>query len=100
MHKWRSALVASALMVVALSLVTWLEPWFQSWAGSRTDSANLLSVALGDSRRLFAKHVYTKADAYFHSGYYPSIFDERPAETKLHMAANAGSGQEEHTDLD
>jgi tetratricopeptide (TPR) repeat protein len=99
MRKWRSALSAALLLAAALSLVTWLEPWFQSWAGSRTDSANLLSVALGDSRRLFAKHFYSKADAYFHSGYYPSIFDERPDETKLHMAANAGSGHEEHTDL-
>jgi tetratricopeptide (TPR) repeat protein len=99
MRKGRSALVASLLLAAALSLVTWLEPWFQSWAGSRTDSANLLSVALGDSRRLFAKHFYSKADAYFHSGYYPSIFDERPDETKLHIAANAGSGHEEHTDL-
>src|SRR5687767_5009157 len=99
MRKWRSALSAALLLAVALGLVTWLEPWFQSWAGSRTDSANLLSVALGDSRRLFAKHFYSKADAYFHSGYYPSIFDERPDETKLHIAANAGSGHDNHSDL-
>jgi tetratricopeptide (TPR) repeat protein len=98
MRKWRSALLTALLLAVALSLVTSLEPWFQSWAGSRTDSGNLLSVALGDSRRLFAKHVYSKADAYFHSGYYPSIFDERPEETKLHIAANAGSGHEEPAD--
>src|SRR5262245_6274816 len=80
------------LLVGAVSLSTWLEPRFQLWNGSRTKSSDLLSVALGDSRRLFAKHFYVKADAYFHSGYYPSIFDERPDEDKLHMAANAGSG--------
>jgi len=94
-----SVLFAFLLMTLALSLVTWLEPWFQSWAGSRTDSANLLSVALGDSRRLFAKHFYVKADAYFHSGYYPSIFDNRPDDDKLHIAASAGAGHEQHEDL-
>lgn len=87
------------LLASALCLVTWLEPWFQSWAGSRTDTANVLSVALGDSRRLFAKHFYVKADAYFHSGYYPSIFDNRPEDDKLHMAASAGSGHAAHEDL-
>lgn len=91
--------LALLLLAIALSLVTSLEPWFQSWAGSRTGSANLLSVALGDSRRLFAKHFYVKADAYFHSGYYPSIFDNRPTEDKLHMAASAGAGNAQHDDL-
>jgi tetratricopeptide (TPR) repeat protein len=99
MRRRRPALFAVLLVALALSLVTWLEPWFQSWVGSRTDSANLLSVALGDSRRLFAKHFYVKADAYFHSGYYPSIFDNRPDEDKLHMAASAGAGHEQHDDL-
>jgi len=36
--------------------------------------------------------------AYFHSGYYPSIFDQRPEDTKLHVAANAGAGHEQHDD--
>ncbi|MCI0748805.1 MAG: hypothetical protein L0Y58_25645 [Verrucomicrobia subdivision 3 bacterium] len=96
---WAHLLAFLFLLALALCLVTWLEPWFQAWAGSRTGSANMLSVALGDSRRLFAKHFYVKADAYFHSGYYPSIFDERPDEDKLHVAANAGAGHEEHQDL-
>src|SRR5678815_2193062 len=87
MPRARAPFFAGLLLAVGLGLVTWLEPWYQSWSGSRTGSANLLSVALGDSRRLFAKHFYAKADAYFHSGYYPSIFDQRPDEDKLHMAA-------------
>ena len=98
MPRGRAPFIGGLLLALGLGLVTWLEPWYQSWSGSRTDSANLLSVALGDSRRLFAKHFYVKADAYFHSGYYPSIFDQRPDEDKLHMAANAGSGNH-HEDL-
>jgi len=71
----RPWLILALLLTVAFGLSASIEPWFQSWAGSRTESANILDVALGDSRRLFARHVYTKADAYFHSGYYPSMFD-------------------------
>jgi len=78
--------------VTMFSLATWLEPWFQSWSGNRTRSANVLQVALGDSRRLFAKHFYVKADAYFHSGYYPTIYDARPAADQMHMASGTTAG--------
>jgi len=74
------------LLVSAFSLSAWLQPWFSNWAGNRSKSTDLLVVALGDSRRLFAKHFYVKADAYFHSGYYPTIFDNHPEEGPLHMA--------------
>ncbi len=67
----------SLLTLVAFSLSTTLEPWFQSWAGSRTQSDNVIQVALGDSRRMFARHFYAKADAYFHKGYYPSVYDSK-----------------------
>ena len=82
--------------VTIFSLATWLEPWFQSWSGSRTRSANVLQVALGDSRRLFAKHFYVKADAYFHSGYYPTIYDARPATDQMHMASGTTAGPASH----
>jgi hypothetical protein len=84
-------LVLAGLFSVTLSLATWLEPWFQSWEGSRARGGNLLAVALGDSRRLFANQVFLKADAYFHSGYYPSMFDARPAPGKGGLNA-AGDG--------
>ena len=65
----------SLLGVVAACLSTSLEAWFQNWQGNRTSSDNLLQVALGDSRKLFARHFFSKADAYLHKGYYPTIFD-------------------------
>jgi tetratricopeptide (TPR) repeat protein len=89
----QTMLLGLALCGVAVfSLATWLEPWFQSWSGNRTRSANVLQVALGDSRRLFAKHFYVKADAYFHSGYYPTIYDARPAAGQMHMASGTTAG--------
>ena len=91
-----SRLVIPFLFLLAFSLTTYLDPWYQSWTGNRTRSVNIMSVALGDSRRLFAKHFYVKADAYFHNGYYPSIYDQQPAPEQLHMATEAQGGKEEH----
>jgi len=53
---------------------------------------------LGDGRRLFADYFFEKADVYFHSGYYPSIFDrnQAPKDTR-HMTADEGSqAEKEH----
>lgn len=97
-----SGLSLGLLGVAVFSLATALEPWFQTWAGNRAQSADILGVALGDSRRLFAKHVYAKADAYFHGGYYPSIFDNRPSGDQVHVAAATTAGphaEVEHLDF-
>src|SRR5882672_4949875 len=89
-----SFLIFSLLGTISFSLTTYLERWFRDWSGNRADSANILTVALGDSRRLFAKHFYVKADAYFHSGYYPTIYDAHQTSGKLHIAGEQ-SGHEE-----
>jgi tetratricopeptide (TPR) repeat protein len=85
----------SLLAVMAFSLAATLEPWFQNWAGSRTQSDNLLQVALGDSRRLFARHFFTQADVYFHNGYYPSIYDSKEGFEKAHVAESSHQPGEE-----
>jgi tetratricopeptide (TPR) repeat protein len=91
----RLALLTCALLgTVCFGLSAWLEPWFQGWTGNRARSGNLLSTALGDSRRLFAKHFYVKADAYFHSGYYPTIYDNASDTGHTHMAAASGAAEE------
>lgn len=41
----------------------------------REESRSVLAILLGDGRRLFANHFVAKADAYFHNGRYPSIFE-------------------------
>src|SRR5213078_3158822 len=88
-----ATLAFPVLGLAAFTLATLLEPWFQGWAGNRAKSADALSIALGDSRRLFAKHFYVKADAYFHSGYYPTIYDTHPTSEHSHMASAAGAAQ-------
>jgi tetratricopeptide (TPR) repeat protein len=92
--------IVPLLFVAAFSLSAWLEPRFQAWSGSRTKSNDILSVALGDSRRLFAKQFYVKADAYFHRGYYPTIFDNAPRSEKLHIANTKTDHVEEASHLE
>src|SRR3989442_15975804 len=87
----RSWMLIPLLASTAFALSTWLQPWFQSWSGNRSKSTDILTVALGDSRRLFARHFYVKADAYFHSGYYPTIFDNQSEGGKLHIASSESS---------
>ena len=100
-----SLLLLGLLLTINVSLATRLEPWFQNWSGSRTKSGNLMSVALGDSRRLLAQHAFTKADVYLHSGFYPSIFDVRTQFDKEHApkedshAGHDDAEKEEHSFL-
>jgi hypothetical protein len=86
------------LATIAFSLAANLEPWFQSWKGSRTKSDNLLATMLGDGRKLFANHFYAKADAYFHNGYYPTVFDNNDGYSKAHIAEDMHNegGEDEH----
>lgn len=65
------------LLVGCFSLATHLVPRQQEWhgGGGAGEAEGLLSAVMGDSRRLVAGWIYTRADIYFHSGYYASVFD-------------------------
>lgn len=77
------------LLVGCFSLATWTGPRFQELS-SRRDQGFLAST-LGESRKLFANHFFTRSDVYFHSGYYPSIFDRADARKEDHLAQEAGT---------
>jgi tetratricopeptide (TPR) repeat protein len=87
----RLSLTVVTLLIISFCLATRLEPWFQAWPGNRIQSGNLLSIVFGDGRRIFANHFYVKADAYFHSGFYPTVFDNRQAFQTPHMAEDTGT---------
>ena len=88
------------------SLATWLVPRFDSLHARR--EGGLLAQTLGESRRLFANHFFTRSDVYFHSGYYPSIFDQAAMKKENHLAERAGGhgtknpahGEEGHVHTD
>lgn len=83
------------LLAGCFSLATWIGPRFES-SMTRSDEGFVANV-LGGSRRLFSSHFFTRSDVYFHSGYYPSIFDQ-PKEKENHLAKEAGheDHEEEH----
>ncbi|MDW8310097.1 MAG: hypothetical protein RMK20_12065 [Verrucomicrobiales bacterium] len=74
------ALLATAVFSIACTL----HPRAAAWR-ERAASGSILQVVLGEGRRLFANHFFVRADVYFHSGYYPSIFDQaqKPAPTAI-----------------
>ena len=79
-----------ALLVFCFGLAANLQPRLQSLENSRRQSDNFFSLMLGDSSRIFANSFFTKADAYYHSGYYPTIFDNNSAFQTPHMAEDTG----------
>lgn len=91
-------LILLLLFASAFSLSTVLAKWHQNWAGNRTSEGSALAMVMGDSRRLFANHFFAKADVYFHSGYYPSIFDAPKQKERSHMEENLASEHDEHAE--
>ncbi len=87
-------LIASLLMAICFTSATALDSWRQNWSGHRASSKNFLELLMGDSRRLFASHFIVKADIYFHSGYYPSIFDQVQRKDLLHLEKSSHSKNE------
>ncbi|HSU55951.1 MAG TPA: hypothetical protein VLT36_17980 [Candidatus Dormibacteraeota bacterium] len=83
-------LLLMLLVTACFSLATIVQPRADRWSQRGQDS--VLKVLLGDGRRLFANHFFTKADIYFHSGYYPSIFDTAQPQRENHLASH----EEEH----
>ena len=83
-------LLLLALLVLGFGLASDLQPQFRALRLSRADG-DIFAVLLGDSRRMFANEFYVKADAYYHSGFYPTIFDNNAAFETAHMAEDTGA---------
>jgi tetratricopeptide (TPR) repeat protein len=73
-------LLLGLVLSLAFTASTWVAPRASQWTSSR-GSDNLIQVLLGDGRQILANHLFVEADVYFHSGYYPSIFDTQHAPT-------------------
>jgi tetratricopeptide (TPR) repeat protein len=84
-------LLLIALLILCFGLAADLAPQFQSLENSRRQSDNFFSLLLGDSSRIFANSAFVEADAYYHSGYYPTIFDNNSNFQTPHMAEDTGA---------
>src|SRR5881394_2322268 len=83
-------------VAAAFALATILDP---IWGGmQRRQAKSVIDMMVGDGKRLFANHFVTKADVYFHNGYYPSLFQQAKADSHLSEAAESheGEGHEDH----
>jgi tetratricopeptide (TPR) repeat protein len=89
----RPAFLMAALAAGVLTLAVSLGRmgWPDMLAPRGRDS--LTAVFLGETRRLLANHFFIKADAYFHGGYYPSVFDNQNAYQTAHFVEDAGHAE-------
>lgn len=84
---------ATISLLGAFCLVTRIEPWYQTWQGYSARQGNVFQGLLGESRRMLANQFYVEADAYFHSGFYPTMFDQTLAFRTAHMAEDSGASE-------
>jgi tetratricopeptide (TPR) repeat protein len=93
MSKASPILVFAFLFTVAFTLATCVQVRIDAWGDSR-QVEGAFQKFLGEGRRLFAGQFVEIADVYLHSGYYPSIFDER--DPKAAKAINATADPHDH----
>jgi tetratricopeptide (TPR) repeat protein len=87
-------ILVAALLALAFTLATCLEPKIGALR-THGRSDNAFGLLLGDGRELMANQFFTMADVYFHSGYYPSIFDKNAEEEKDIITASHGKKESE-----
>lgn len=90
-------LLCALLIVGCAGLAASLDRWFMGWPGNRAKDFNPVRLAIGDGQKIFAGHFYRKADVYFHSGMYPTIFDNNESFKTAHMAEDAGATGSKNT---
>jgi len=80
-----------ALVVTCFGMAAGLTSRFEAYDDANGGRKNVFQTILGSSSRIFANSFYVKADEYYHSGYYPTIFNETKAFQTPHMAADTGA---------
>jgi tetratricopeptide (TPR) repeat protein len=97
------------LLAVCFTLATVFVPRASWWnevprAADRdknqSASDNVFKLWLGEGRRLFGNQMFAMADAYFHSGYYPSIFDRPVTEADVAERSDEGKGENQDATSD
>jgi tetratricopeptide (TPR) repeat protein len=84
-------LLLLALFIFCFGVAANLQPRFVSLENSRRQSDNFFNLLLGDSSRMFANSFFVKADEYYHSGFYPTIFDNNEGFKTPHVAEDTGA---------
>src|SRR5579864_5864860 len=72
----RARFIFVLLLVICFSLAAWLGPRRESRLNRDLQPGSALAGLLGEGRQMFADYFYVQEDVYFHSGYYPTVFDQ------------------------
>lgn len=70
-------LITALAFTGSLSLAVIVEPRLVNASAYSRYEGSAVRITMGDAQRLFADQFYSKADVYFHRGFYPSIFEGR-----------------------
>jgi len=94
-------LVAGLLFAVCFTLATSIERWRTGGGRAEERTESLVALVFGEGRAIIANSLMAKADAYFHRGNYPSIFEAQRTEEN-HMTGatrnDGGTGEDEHSE--
>jgi len=93
------AWLLALLLTACFTLATLFVPRAASWNG-QSQSDNVFKLLFGEGRRLFGNEMFIMADAYFHSGYYPSIFDRPVTDHDVAERSEGTTGNEDSTSDD
>jgi tetratricopeptide (TPR) repeat protein len=100
----KARLILVLLFVAGFSLATCLQIRRAAGETAEQQPDDVLAMVLGDGKKMFANEFFVKADAYFHRGNYPSIFDANQHHEENHMAGETheehGHAGEDHDDHD
>lgn len=75
-------------------------PRAADWNKGTSQSDNVFKLLLGEGRKLFANQLFIMGDVYFHSGYYPSIFDRQDQDRDVADPAHGQANDSDSTSDD
>jgi hypothetical protein len=85
-------LVALLCFTLAFGLAARVGPQVEArLAANGVTDDNPVARWLGDSRQMFANSFFVKADAYYHSGYYPTIYDDNTPFKTPHIGEDSST---------
>jgi tetratricopeptide (TPR) repeat protein len=108
MKQITSCWLLALLLVVCFTLATLFVPraaWWNAvpraanWNG-QSQSDSVFKLLFGEGRRLFGNEMFIMADVYFHSGYYPSMFDQQDTDRDVADPAHGKADDSDSTSDD
>ncbi|HSY09554.1 MAG TPA: hypothetical protein VK840_01430 [Candidatus Dormibacteraeota bacterium] len=85
------------LIAACFTLATLFVPRAENWNG-QGQADNAFKLLFGEGRRLFANQFFIMGDVYFHSGFYPSMFDRHDDQPDVAVPAHGLKDEDSTSD--